>query len=1074
MLSIGKLAPGRGAAQYYLERVGCPLEYYTGRGEAAGEWIGRGADALGLRGRLSTPEQEDVLRNLLDGSAPDGMQLVAPVLRADPRSRVPAAPVVRALQDLAHERGVDVEDLLRPTPAAGTGRGPEADGPGRRQEPPSATRGEELLKAWRRGIADMDRARRRPRWPAPTLAVDMAERLLTAAGLDAQQVLAETTPTGRLRDRLAMALRHREDRVDVRMPGLDLTLSAPKSVSVLFALSPHQEGHDHSRAGAVGERERVGRLAQDAHRLAVAEALAYLELTCTSALRGHHRGDGTDTRVQTDGLIGAAFEHRSSRCGDPQLHTHVVVANLLHGQDGKWSALDTREIYAQARTAGFVYQAVLRGELTRTLGVQWGPVRNGQAEISGLPVGLLRLFSKRRAQIEAQLELVGLDSPAAAQAATLSTRPGKPDLHGNGDGGSGVGLQERWRTEAAAAGFTADVVDQAVGRVPFGQSSSAGRQAAAAVGPLADDLAEALLAPLGLTDKRASFDRRDLLRGVCEQLEPGTPVRLTGLRALATRVLRDPRVVPLLGEAPVRSRRYSTRELLALEQDALRLARRLNGLPGAGPGEQAATAEPPQVGVVPERTLRSAQAHASRLGLSAEQQRMLDRLLTSGAGIEVIVGAAGSGKTAALAVAAKAWADSGVPVQGTALAAIAARVLQDSAGIPSQSLQRLLNQTSPCPTSQDRDGQDQDGPQLGGQKLSKVLPPGGVLVVDEAGMVGTRTLHRLLVLAETTGTKLVLVGDPKQLPEIDAGGLFATLARQDAVTTLVGNQRQQQRWEQRALRELRDGDVVRALAAYRRHQRLRIGDTIEDITARLLEDYEQHLTRHNPGQVLVIASSRGDARRLNAQLRQRLLTDGRLGQDELRIDLGNGAHRGYRRGEQVLVSSNDYPLGLLNGTRGTVTDLDLDRRAVTVRLDDGRDVHLDADYLSRGHLTHGYALTAHKAQGVTVDVALLWGTHALTRETGYVAMSRGRQGNYLYSTWDLLRRDTGLVDSDLHPPRVRPQPDETARRGLTRAGLAERLTTSGAQRTARSWWRRRATSPAEAPRPGPRAVGHGR
>lgn len=1071
MLSIGKLAPGSAAAQYYLERVGCPLEYYTGRGEAAGEWIGRGAAVLGLTGRLSTPEQEQVLRNLLAGVGPDGTALVAPVLRADPRSRVPTAPVLRALQDLADERGVDVEDLLRPALEAGTGRRSAADAGDRGQ--PANARAEELLKAWNRGVADLDRARRRPSWPAPTLAVDVAERLLTAAGLDAQQVLAETTPTGRLRDRLAMALRHREDRVDVRMPGLDLTLSAPKSVSVLFALSPHPEVHDHGRSGAAAERERAGRLAQDAHRLAVAEALAYLELTCTGALRGHHRGDGTDTRVQTDGLIGAAFEHRSSRCGDPQLHTHVVVANLLHGNDGRWSALDTREIYAQARTAGFVYQAVLRGELTRTLGVQWGPVRNGQAEISGLPVGLLRLFSKRRAQIEAQLELVGLDSPAAAQAATLSTRPGKPDRHGTGDievdGESGLGLQERWRAEAAAAGFAPDVVDQALGRVPFGQSSIASREAAAAVGPLADGLAEALLAQTGLTDKRASFDRRDLLRGVCEQLEPGTPVRLTGLRALATRVLRDPRVVPLLGEVPIRSRRYSTRELLTLEQDALRLARRLNGLPNKGADEHAVLAQSPQVAVVPAKVLRSAEVQATRLGLSAEQRRMLDRLLTSGAGVEVIVGAAGSGKTAALAVAAQAWADSGVPVQGTALAAIAARVLQDSAGIPSQSLQRLLNQTSLPQNSPDQEGQ-----QPGGQTLSSVLPTGGVLVVDEAGMVGTRTLHRLLVLAETTGTKLVLVGDPKQLPEIDAGGLFATLARQDAVTTMVGNQRQQQRWEQRALRELRDGDVVRALAAYRRHQRLRITDTIEDLTARLLEDYEQQLTRHDPRQVLVVASSRGDARRLNAQLRQRLLADGRLSQEELRIDLGNGGHRGYRRGEQVLVTSNDYPRGLLNGTRGTVTDLDLDRRAVTVRLDDGRDVHLDADYLNRGHLTHGYALTAHKAQGVTVDVALLWGTHALTRETGYVALSRGRQGNYLYSTWDLLRRDTGLVDSDLHPLRVRPQPDETARRGLTRAGLAERLATSGAQRTARSWWRRRSPSPAEPPGRVERAVGHGR
>jgi conjugative relaxase-like TrwC/TraI family protein len=1058
VLSIGKLAPGGEAAQYYLERVGCPLEYYTGRGEAAGVWIGRGADALGLAGRLSTNQQEQVLRNLLSGIGPDGTALVTPVVRADPRSRVPAAPVVRAVQNLADERGVAVEDLLR------TGRNAEtcaagsdaADRPDPAQSDQRAE--EEQLKAWRRSVADLDRARRRPRWPAPTLAVDTAQRLLTTVGLDPQQALAETTPTGRLRDRLALALRHRQDRVDVRLPGLDLTLSAPKCVSVLFALSPSPGAENDRDHGAV--RERVGRLAQDAHRLAVAEAVAYLELTCTSGLRGHHRGDGSDTRVPTDGLIGAAFEHRSSRCGDPQLHTHVVVANLLHGQDGKWSALDTREVYAQARTAGFVYQAVLRGELTRTLGVQWGPVRNGQAEITGLPVGLLRLFSKRRAQIEAQLELVGLDSATAAQAATLATRPDKRQLRDDG-----TALQDRWQAEAAAAGFPANVIDRAVGRIAVGQSSAVGRQAGAAVGPVADRLAEVLLAPTGLTDKRASFDRRDLLRGVCEHLEPGTPVRLSGLRALATHVLRDQRVVPLLGEAPVRSRRYSTRELLALEQDALRAARRLNGPPDPGPDDNAAVGEPVRLGVVPAAVLQSAQAHAATLGLSAEQQRMLSRLLTSGAGVEVVVGAAGSGKTAALAVAAKAWTDSGVPVQGTALAAIAARVLQDSAAIPSRSLQRLLNQAGQnAPT----------GNAAGRQQLARVLPAGGVLVVDEAGMVGTRTLHLLLSLAEATQTKLVLVGDPKQLPEIDAGGLFATLARQQSVTTLVANQRQQQRWEQRALRELRDGDVVRALAAYQRHQRLRITDTVGELTARLLEDYEQHLTRHPPGQILVIASSRGDARRLNAQLRQRLLTDGRLGPEELRVELADAAHRGYRLGEQVLVTANDYPLGLLNGTRGTVTGLDLEQHALTVHLDDGRDVHLDQNYLGRGHLTHGYALTAHKAQGVTVDIALLWGTHALTRETGYVALSRGRQGNYLYSTWDLLRRDTGLADSDLHTPSFTPKADAAARSVLTLAGLAQRLTASGAQRTARSWWRRRRLTPAAATaEPATRAAGRG-
>lgn len=1028
MLSIGKLAPGSQAAAYYLERVGCPLEYYTGRGESAGRWIGDGAAALGLTGALSTPEKQEQLRNLLAGNGPDGTELVKPVLRADPRSRVPTGTIVRAVQQLADERDVDAEQLLQAAAA------PHPSAAGNQ----AGRQGEELVKLWRRSVADLDKARRRPLWPAPTIGVDGAQRLLSAVGLNASEVLAETTPTGRLRDRFGMALRHREERVDVRLPGLDLTLSAPKSVSVLYALAPDESASD-VEVGA-DAASRLARLVQDAHRLAVAESLAHLELTCTSALRGHHKGDGTDTRVGTDGLIGTAFEHRSSRCGDPQLHTHVVVANLLHGTDGKWSALDTREIYAQARTAGFVYQAVLRGELTRTLGVQWGPVRNGQAEIAGLPPELLRLFSKRRQQIEAQLELVGLDGAAAAQAATLATRPTKPHAHDDT-----IGLQDRWKAEATSAGFPLTVLDQALGQVAPHDSARTGREAAAGVGPLAADLANALLDPTGLTEKRASFDRRDLLRGVCEQLPAGTPIRLTGLRTLATRVLRDDRVVPLLGDAPVNARRYSTRELLALETDALAIARRLNGEPAET--QIVAALEPvapgDSHGTVPPAVLLAAQRRAQQAGLSEEQQLMLQRLLTGGAGVDVVVGAAGSGKTAALAVAAEAWVQTGVPVQGAALAAIAARVLQDSAGIPSQSLQRLLNQTDNATSD---------------QQLRSVLPAGGILVVDEAGMVGTRTLHRLLTLAEQTRTKLVLVGDPKQLPEIDAGGLFATLAARLPAVTLVGNQRQQHRWEARALRELRDGDVLRALSAYSQHRRLRVTDSSAELTSALLADYEQHLRHHEPERVLVIASSRGDARRLNAQLRQRLLEHGRLGPDELRIDLAGGAHRGYRHGEQILVTANDYQRGLLNGTRGTVTALHTDEHAVTVRLDDGRSLRLEQDYLRTGKLVHGYALTAHKAQGVTVDVAMLWGTHALTRETGYVAMSRGRRANYLYSTWDLLRRDAGLADStDLDRSLQVRAPDAAARRALARAGLAERLTSSGAQRTARSWWRRRPT-----------------
>jgi hypothetical protein len=1060
VLSIGKLAPGSQAAAYYLERVGCPLDYYVGRAEAAGVWVGRGAGALGLQGRLDSPEREEMLRRLLAGQAPDGAELVKPVRRGDPRGRVPSLSVAGALTAAADRRGVEVAGLFAPSPTA----------------PASSSSVKDLLAVWERLSVDLDRARRRPRWPAPSLPAETAQRLLARAGLDPTAVLGERTPTGRFRDVLARALRHREDRVDVRLPGLDLTLSAPKSVSLLWALTGTAEDHAAGNAGGSAGSSAEGNAADEcagrassggaggsagagvaeqvraAHRVAVAEALAYLDLSCTDALRGHHRGDGTDRHVGTDGLIGAAFEHRSSRCGDPQLHTHVVVANLLHGEDGKWSALNTREIYAQARTAGFVYQAVLRGELTRLLGVTWMPVRNGQAEIEGMPAGLLRLFSKRRQQIEARLEQLGLDSPAAAQAATLDTRPAKGDATAPVDeAGEPVRLQDRWRAEATAAGHHPDRLTSVLHQPQAASLLAAARATGAATGPAAEQLAEALLSETGLTQRRSTFDRRDLLRGVCERLPAGMPVRLTGLRALATRVLRDDRVVPLLGDAPVSARRYSTRELLALENDALALALAAQP-PTDDPDEAGAdgTGFRP-VASVPAEVLATAQQRAGQLGCTPEQTAMLTRLLSSGAGVEVVVGAAGSGKTTALAVAAQAWCDAGIPVHGTALAAIAARVLQDSAGIPSRSLQRLLNQL--------------DQPPSHNQMVRSLLPSGGVLVVDEAGMVGTRMLHRLLTVTAARHTKLVLVGDPKQLPEIDAGGLFATLAARLPASTLLSNQRQQARWEQRALRQLRDGDVLRAVSAYGRKGRLRIEDGIGELTARLLDDYEQTIADHQPERVLVIASSRGDARRLNAQLRQRLLEHGRLGTEELRVTLTDPrdgsprGERGYRVGEQVLVTVNDYPRGLLNGTRGTVTTLHPNEAAVTVRLDDGRQVHLDQDYLRRGQLHHGYALTAHKAQGVTVDVSLLWGTQALTRETGYVALSRGREANYLYSTWELLQRDAGPAErADLDRPAPPDRlPDAAARRRLAAAALTERLASSGRQRTARSWWRRRGT-----------------
>ena len=228
-----------------------------------------------------------------------------------------------------------------------------------------------------------------------------------------------------------------------RLPGLDLTFSAPKSVSLLFAL---------------GDEELSG-FVRRAHDAAVSQALGYLEREAGEVRRGK---DGRD-RLPGGGFVAAAFRHRTSRAGDPQLHTHVLVANMTRGADGRWSALDGRQLYLQAKTAGTLYQAALRDQLA-PLGLAWTLHPNGTAEIDGIPRSVLRGFSRRREQIEAELAAHGATGPRAAQLATLATRPAKQP------GVDPVTLAGRWRARAQELGF--DPAGSAAGSGPDDRSAA--------------------------------------------------------------------------------------------------------------------------------------------------------------------------------------------------------------------------------------------------------------------------------------------------------------------------------------------------------------------------------------------------------------------------------------------------------------------------------------------------------------------------------------------------------------------------------------------------------------------------
>jgi conjugative relaxase-like TrwC/TraI family protein len=746
-----------------------------------------------------------------------------------------------------------------------------------------------------------------------------------------------------------------------RVAGFDLTFRAPKSVSLLYGLGGFQTASQ----------------VRAAHEQAITAALDYLERHAAVVSRGHAR----ERQERAAGLVAAAFQHRTSRAGDPLLHTHVVVANLGQGSDGRWTSVDGRPLYRHAKTAGYLYQAVLRAELTRRIGVAWNPVHNGVADVRGIRRPVIEAFSQRRRQIHQRLAELGHRTARAAQAAALETRPIKDK------GISQARLRASWHRRAAALGFTgrslAAVLDQATLKRP----TQAELRTAVAL----------LASTQGLTLHASTFTRRHVLQGLCDALPPGCDVGVADLEALAERFLARGDLVQAVTANP-RPRwtdsgardhprpsfgaagewHYTTRELLATEAAAVQAAigRRAQG-----------------VGVVPAVVLdRVLAAHRSGKAagvdpggsghpvLSDEQAAMVHALVTSGDGVQVVNAKAGSGKTTALRVAGEAWQRAGYRVIGAALAARAARQLQQSAGIPADTIAKLLG--------------DLDNPSAPG------MDPGLVLVIDEAGMVGTRQLAHLLAHAHHAGAKVVLVGDVHQLPEIEAGGLFGSLAQRLRAIQLQENRRQRQPWEQQALDLLRTGNAVAAIARYAQHGRIVVASRAGRLRDRLVQEWWEAAQQLGERAPVMIALRRADVTDLNQRARALLARHGRLGPHPISI-----GGREFTVGDRIVTLRNARRLGVLNGTFATVTSIDHQARALQVRTDEGLDLLLPRWYLDsqgwlgdRRRVDHAYAITCHKAQGMTTERAYVLASDDLYQQWGYVAMSRGQLSNHLYIT----------------------------------------------------------------------------
>jgi conjugative relaxase-like TrwC/TraI family protein len=677
--------------------------------------------------------------------------------------------------------------------------------------------------------------------------------------------------------------------------GFDLTLSPSKSVSLVWALGTDDDA----------------RQVEEAMYAARAEVERYLEAHACFVRRGR-----AGSIVEPgDGFLGAVFLHRTSRLGDPGIHLHWTVFNVAQGLDGRRTALDARALYQERYTAEAIFQATLRQELATRLGLVFDEMdRHGVAEVVGISGKMRRAFSRRRAEIVAEMERLGLRSGNGARMATLATRRAKPKEVTEAE------LRAEWRQRALDHRFDLSAVPR-VPRTPELRVAD-------------DELAAEL------TEQHAAFERRDAIRATARAARQGAG--LDEILARADDFLGSDKAVRLSDD------HWTTPEILRLEHRILDLA-----------------AQPADTRLVADRD-RVRAALAARPSMSDEQRSMVERLCLDGRHVDVVIGRAGAGKTFTLDAVREAFQESGHRVVGASLAARAARELESGSGIRSITAHSFHAAV-----------------ESGRARLGD----GEVVVIDEAGMLGTRMLAAIAEEAHRAHAKVVLVGDPKQLPPVEAGGLFATLGERGEVIELTENRRQRDPEERAIVAALRAGCTELAVQRLDDLGRVTVAHNSDALRDQMILDWWRH--RDAGRDVVMGAVRRSDVRDLNERAHAVLEGTGQLGAHVVTVD-----EQRYCVGDRVLALKNRYDLGILNGDLACITGAD--DRNLHVRVDSGREVSLPLDYVT-DHLQHGYARTVHKTQGLTCDVALLLGDDSLYAELGYTGLTRGSDENHLYA-----------------------------------------------------------------------------
>ena len=825
-----------------------------------------------------------------------------------------------------------------------------------------------------------------------------------------------------------------------RSAGLDMTFSADKSVSALWAVANPQL------------RAEIEQAHNDAARAALEETV--LRYCAWTRIRNR---DGEIEVLPAD-IAAALFQHGTSRDNDPQLHTHSVIFNAARTHaDGKWRALHQHPVYGWMKAAGAVYRNTLAWNLQQRLGIameQYG--REGEfTRIAGLPEELTGHWSKRRAAIIEAARDMGFTvegNAARAAAANKITRAGKspdndPEIR-----------HRRWRGEAESF-----VERETLAASLLGKAREITQGQIRALTEVLEDL------PERLTREEAVFRLPDIVERV-----GNATAGLLNRAAVATgieRVIRHPDVIRLTrpprsaeGKADMaHTRLYSTGRTLEMEQGLREMAA---GMAADSGYELPAQAVEAKVAGLLDRGYP----------LSDEQIAAIRSVTSSGGRVAIIEGAAGSGKTTTLRPIADLYREHGKTIIATAVAWRTAVALGNDVAARPFCVDKLLRLAA-----------------RGGIEIGKDT----TIIVDEAGMLATRQAHHILRLSERHGAKIVFAGDTQQQQPVEAGpGLrlirdavgsvrVDRIRRQkadledilvhvhgetpEAARFRAGPMGEQERgrivadyeamaekpvftpWQVAASEALRDGDAASAIAAHHARGRFHIGYNEEKTLTSLVDDWDRYSRQHPDKSCVVLSRTRAETRALSHLMRERRFAAPKPGERTggkritVHVSRGTEDERAISPleiavGDRLRIGATHWEKQLFNGTVVTVEDFKVQRGKVlegpegdgpepgeptvliSARTDDGRKVTFRhdeiRDWYGNIRLDHGYALTIASAQGLTVDRTFLLADARPARETIYPAATRHRDGLDIYVNRVPLALDVAdrRADNDIEAP----------------------------------------------------------